>query len=184
MDNKKYKLLYAVVCALVLAPVIVAALTFTGAGVIINGDATVFGSLTKGSGSFVIDDPADPVSKILYHSFIESPQAMNIYDGIATLDKNGAATIQLPDYFDALNGEPEYQFEALDQAMPNLYLKTEEHDNEFTIAGGVPGGRISWQVTGVRHDPYILKYPAPVIEDKGPNAPLNVGQCIYGPDCD
>ncbi len=26
--------------------------------------------------------------------------------------------------------------------------------NQFTIAGGTPGLRVSWQVTGTRHDPY------------------------------
>jgi hypothetical protein len=33
----------------------------------------------------------------------------DLYDGIATLDQNGDATIQLPHYFDALNKDPRYQ---------------------------------------------------------------------------
>jgi hypothetical protein len=102
------------------------------------------------------DPHKSPRNKILFHSFVESSDARNIYDGTAPLDKNGEVTIQLPNYFDALNKDVRYQFFAMDQAMPNLYIKVEEHDNHFTIGGSVPGGEISWQITGVRHDPYIL----------------------------
>ncbi len=185
MNKRKNRMLvYGVIGLCALLPLGALALTFTGAGVKINGNATVLGALTKGSGSFVIDDPADPVNEILYHSFVESPDSMNIYDGIATLDSSGDVTIQLPDYFDALNDNVKYQFEALDQPMPDLYIKTLEHDNQFSIAGGVPGGQISWQITGVRHDPYILDYPVQVEVEKGPNEPFDKGQCVYAPDCD
>lgn len=183
MAKNKRTIIYGLISAGVLAPLSVLALTFTGPGVSINGNATVVGALTKGSGSFIIDDPADPANTILYHSFVESPQPENIYDGIATLDKNGEVTIQLPEYFDALNGDVTYQFEALNQPMPNLYLKTLEHDNQFAIAGGVPGGQISWQVIGVRHDPFVLTHPAPVEVEKGPSQPLDKGQCVWAPDC-
>src|SRR6266566_2682491 len=94
-------------------------------------------------------DPIDPANKILYHSFVESPDVKNVYDGTATLDENGEVTIQLPVYFDALNKDPRYQFEALDQAMPNLYVMP-EHDNSFMLKGGAPYGEVSWQITGIR----------------------------------
>ena len=61
------------------------------------------GTIGKGAGSFVIDHPLDPRNKLLYHSFLESPDVKNIYDGVATLDKNGEAVIKLPRYFEALN---------------------------------------------------------------------------------
>jgi hypothetical protein len=139
--------------------------------------------LSKGSGTFAIDDPIDPANRILYHSFVESPDAKNIYAGTATLDDKGEVTIQLPEYFDALNIEPRYQFEALDQAMPNLYVSEEEHDNHFSIAGGVPGGKISWQITGIRNDPYIRLHPIVVEVQKGPGQPVNKGECLYPPLC-
>jgi hypothetical protein len=146
------------------------------------GDLVVVGSITKGAATFEIDDPIDPADKILYHSFVESPDAKNIYDGIATLDENGEVTIQLPEYFDALNTAPRYQFFAMYQAMPNLYT-TEEHDNQFGLKGGKPGGEVSWQITGIRHDPYILKHPIIPEVMKGPGQLYNKGVCQFAPLC-
>jgi hypothetical protein len=40
---------------------------------------------------FKIDDPLDPANEYLYHSFVESPDMMNIYNGIAILDAHGSA---------------------------------------------------------------------------------------------
>ena len=56
----------------------------------------VDGKLSKAGGSFKIDHPLDPANKYLYHSFVESPDMMNIYNGNATLDGNGEAVIQIP----------------------------------------------------------------------------------------
>lgn len=143
----------------------------------------VRGSVSKGSGTFVIDHPLHPATELLYHSFVESPDVKNLYDGIATLDQSGAAKIQLSSYFDALNNNVRYQFFPLDVAMPNLYVKDEEHDNQFSLSGGVAGGRVSWQVTGIRHDPYILAHPIIVEVDKGPGQPVNKGDCLFKPLC-
>ena len=134
------------------------------------GNLAITDALAKGSGTFVIDHPLAPRTMLLYHSFVESPDAKNLYDGIATLDKNGEVVIQLPSYFDALNKDPRYQFFPHYQPMPNLYIKEEEHDNRFTIAGGAPHGEISWQVTGIRKDPYILANP---LSSKCPKVPAN-----------
>src|SRR5262249_12360648 len=56
------------------------------------------GNMSKGAGSFRIDHPLDPANEYLYHSFVESPDMMNIYNGSVTTDKNGVATVTLPDY--------------------------------------------------------------------------------------
>src|SRR5688572_10280016 len=48
-------------------------------------------TLAKSGGTFLIDHPLDPANKLLYHSFVESPDAKNIYDGVAELDENGEA---------------------------------------------------------------------------------------------
>jgi hypothetical protein len=53
------------------------------------GDATVTGHLSKGGGSFRIDDPLDPANKYLYHSFVESPDMMNVYNGNVILGSDG-----------------------------------------------------------------------------------------------
>ena len=167
---------------LVLTPGVAAAVKLTG-NVLFKGNLAITGALSKSSGTFEIDHPVDPKNMLLFHSFVESPDAKNIYNGTATLDGNGEATIALPEYFDALNKDVRYQFSALNQAMPNLYVKTEEHNNRFTIAGGTPGQKISWQVTGTRHDPYILAHPILVEVEKGPGQPLKKGECIFEPLC-
>ena len=157
-------------------------LTLTG-NVKFLANLSIIGTLSKASGTFEIDDPIDPANKLLYHSFVESPEARDIYNGNATLDHSGAVTIQLPDYFDALNTDVTYQFFALDQAMPNLYISQEEKNNQFSIAGGVPGGDITWEITGVRHDPYILANPIIPVVEKGPTQLVNKGTCLYAPLC-
>src|SRR5262249_35186046 len=57
-----------------------------GSGLLVFGDVTLSGNLSKSSGSFKIDYPLDPTRKYLYHSFVESPDMMNIYNGIVTLN--------------------------------------------------------------------------------------------------
>ena len=47
-----------------------------------EGNVEITGTLSKGSGSFKIDHPLDPANKYLYHSFVESPDMMNIYNGV------------------------------------------------------------------------------------------------------
>jgi hypothetical protein len=114
----------------------------------------IFGSISKTSGTFQIDHPLDPANKFLFHSFVESPDMMNVYNGNAQLDGNGMATISLPDYFEALNQDFRYQLTAVGAPGPNLYVAQTVKNNSFVVAGGSPGGMVSWQVTGIRHDPY------------------------------
>ena len=47
-----------------------------------------------------------------------------------------------------------------------VYVAQEIADNRFRIAGGVPGLKVSWQVTGIRHDPYAVAHPMPVEQTK------------------
>ena len=51
----------------------------------------------------------DPANKYLYHSFVESPDMMNVYNGNVVTDKRGMATVVLPEYFEALNSDFRYQ---------------------------------------------------------------------------
>lgn len=123
----------------------------------ISGDATtgnfsIIGMMSKGGGTFKIDHPLDPENKYLYHSFVESPEMLNIYNGVTQFDANGFAKVELPEYFEALNKDFTYQLTAIGGAMPDLYVAEEVDQNNFTIGGGVPGKKVSWQVTGVRKD--------------------------------
>ena len=63
----------------------------------------------RATGTFKIDHPLDPANKYLSHSFVESPDMMNIYNGNVVTDANGEAVVELPDYFEALNRDPRYQ---------------------------------------------------------------------------
>jgi hypothetical protein len=141
---------------------------FTG-NVVVNGDLTVSGAVAKGSGSFKIDHPLDPKNKYLYHSFVESPDMMNIYNGNVVLDAKGEATVTLPNWFQALNGEFRYQLTAIGAPGPGLYVAQEVKDNKFRIAGGKAGMKVSWEVTGVRHDPYAEKHRIEVEVEKPAN---------------
>src|SRR5919197_2426169 len=69
---------------------------------ILNGDVNITGRLHKAGGSFKIDHPLDPENKYLYHSFVESPDMKNVYDGVVVLDAAGEALVPLPDWFEAL----------------------------------------------------------------------------------
>ncbi len=117
------------------------------------GNLSVAGTLSKGAGAFKIDHPLDPENKYLYHSFVESPDMMNIYNGNVVLDHNGKAVVKLPDYFEALNMDFRYQLTSIGK-FSAVYVDEEIQGNEFRIAGGRPFGKISWQVTGIRQDKF------------------------------
>jgi hypothetical protein len=137
-----------------------------GPAALFVGSVTVAGNLSKSSGSFQIDHPLDPSHKYLYHSFVESPDMMNIYNGIITLDANGQAAVTLPDWFESLNQDFRYQLTAVGAPGPNLHVAQKIQNNAFKIAGGQPGMEVSWQVTGVRHDAWANAHRIPVEADK------------------
>lgn len=126
----------------------------------------VTGMIYKDGGGFKIDHPLDPENKYLYHSFVESPDMKNIYDGVIELAENGEAWIELPDWFETLNCDFRYQLTPIGVPGPNLYIAEEVSDNRFKIAGGDPGMKVSWQVTGTRQDPYAVAHPIVPEEDK------------------
>jgi hypothetical protein len=133
-----------------------------------NGRVNVTGTLSKGGGSFKIDHPLDPQNKYLYHSFVESPDMKNIYDGVVTLDASGQAEITLPEWFGALNKDFRYQLTCIG-GFAQVYISKEVNNNRFSIAGGTPGLKVSWQLTGIRKDDFAEKNRIPVEEMKPAN---------------
>jgi hypothetical protein len=131
----------------------------------IQGDLQVSGSIAKGSGSFKIDHPLDPANKYLSHSFVESPDMMNVYNGNVTTDNQGTATVILPDYFEALNGEFRYQLTVIGQ-FAQAMVSQKIANNRFVIRTDKPSVEVSWQVTGIRHDAYAQAHRIPVEEEK------------------
>jgi hypothetical protein len=126
----------------------------------------VTGSLSKPGGGFKIDHPLDPAHKYLNHSFVESPDMKNVYDGVVSLDGKGEAEVGLPDWFETLNKDFRYQLTAIGAPGPNLYVAEEVAHNRFKIAGGMPGMKVSWQVTGIRKDAWAQANQLVVVEDK------------------
>lgn len=130
-----------------------------------EGNVGVVGTLSKGGGSFKIDHPLDPEGKYLYHSFVESPDMKNIYDGISILDARGEAMVELPDWFGALNRDFRYQLTCIGGYAP-VFIASEISKNQFSIGGGRPGMKVSWQVTGIRQDAFANANRIPVEERK------------------
>lgn len=130
-----------------------------------DGDVNVSGNLSKGSGSFKIDHPLDPENQYLYHSFVESPDMLNIYNGNVITDLNGEAIVELPSYFEALNRDFRYQLTVIGtfaQAIVSKKIK----GNSFKIRTSGPNVEVSWQVTGIRRDAYANAHRIQVEENK------------------
>jgi hypothetical protein len=77
----------------------------------------------------------------------------NIYDGVARTNAKGFATVRLPKWFQALNKDLRYQLTSL-SGLQLVAVAQEIRNNRFVIQSEKPNSRISWQVTGIRHDRY------------------------------
>lgn len=130
------------------------------------GNVSVTGSISKGGGGFTIDHPADPANRYLRHSFVESDEMKNLYDGIAVCDSNGEAEIFLPDWFESLNTDMRYQLTPIGAPAPSLHISEELRGNQFKLAGGTAGLKVSWQVSGVRRDAWAMANPIRTEEEK------------------
>jgi hypothetical protein len=139
-----------------------------------TGTVNVNGTLTKSAGSFKIDHPLDPENKYLSHSFVESPEMMNVYAGNVVTGGDGFATVELPDWFEALNRDFRYQLTVLDEGDSDAFVHAKVvrkiAGNRFTIRTSAPRAEVSWMVTGVRKDAYAEKHRIPVEEWKEPGA--------------
>jgi hypothetical protein len=133
-----------------------------------NGNADFSGTLTKGAGSFKIDNPANPDNEFLQHSFVESPDMMNVYNGIVTTGKDSTATIEMPDWFMPLNRDFRYQLTTIGSFARVMVLR-EMKDGRFTIKSAGKNVKVSWQVTGIRHDPFAEKNRIPTVTKKLPD---------------
>ena len=131
-----------------------------------NGDIntrsnlTVGGALSKSSGSFKIDHPLKPESHHLVHSFVEAPQADNIYRGKVDLI-NGTATVNI----DSAAGMAEGTFVALNREVQCF---TSNESGWTAVRGSVSGNiltieaqdntctnTVSWMVVGERQDQHM-----------------------------
>jgi trimeric autotransporter adhesin len=142
---------------------------------ITNDNVDVLGTLTKPAGSFKIDHPLDPANKYLYHSFVESPDMKNMYDGTITTDDAGLATVTLPNWFQTLNRDFRYQLTVIGQ-FAQAIVASEISGNQFGIRTDKPNVKVSWQVTGTRQDAYANAHRIQVEVEK---APADRGHYLY-----
>jgi hypothetical protein len=131
-----------------------------------EGDVNVTGTFYNPASALLIDHPLDPVERYLRQPAVHSSEMKNVYDGVLVLDSTGEAWVELPDWFEALNESFRYQLTAIGAPGPNLHVAERISGNRFMIAGGEPGMEVSWQVTGVRHDPVAERYAIQVEERK------------------
>jgi hypothetical protein len=140
--------------------------------VLINKDLEVVGNVSKGSGTFKIDHPLPEKSEThhLVHSFIEGPQADNIYRGKIELVA-GKAEVNI----DAVSGMTEGTFVALNR---DIQVFTSNENDWDAVRGKVEGNKliiecqntestatISWLVIGERQDEHIRE--SKITDDNG-----------------
>ena len=127
-----------------------------------TGNGVFSGSITKGSGSFKIDHPLPEKTEThhLIHSFVESPQADNIYRGKVDL-VDGSTTVNIDD----AAGMTEGTYVLLNT---NTQCFTSNESGWTAVKGSVSGNiltitaqesctdTISWMVVGERHDQHML----------------------------
>ncbi len=129
------------------------------------GRVRVTGHLQKAGGGFTVDHPTDPANKYLSHSFVESPEMLNVYSGTVTTNRAGVARVRLPAYFEALNRDFRYQLTVIG-AFARAMVSKEIIDNEFEIRTDPGRVKVCWQVTGVRKDAWAEANRLPVEETK------------------
>lgn len=124
------------------------------------GNLSVGGTLSKAAGTFRIDHPVDPDNKFLVHSFVESPDMMNLYNGNVVTDATGMATVELPSYFCAENKDFRYQLTPIGgEGFSRVRVVSKISNNRFVIQSDPPRTEVSWQVTGIRNDRYARAHP-------------------------
>jgi hypothetical protein len=146
-----------------------------------SGNVNVYGNFTAtGTKNFRIDHPLDPANKYLYHAAIESSEVLNLYSGNIALDAAGEAVVQLPEWFEVINKDFRYQLTSIGAPGRDLYVAEEVSGGHFKIAGGRPGGKVSWQVSGVRNDAWEKAHPMVVEADKGAKRGQYLTPELYG----
>jgi hypothetical protein len=122
-----------------------------------------------------MDHPLDPANRTLSHTSIQSSEALNVYSGTIALDENGEAWVNLPDWFEVLNKDFRYLVTPIGSEA-ELYIAKEVTNNKFKIAGGKAGMKVSWEISGVRHNPGFE--PTPVDQLK----PADQRGLYYNPE--
>jgi len=142
------------------------------------GNVNITGSISKGSGSFLIDHPLDPQNKTLRHNFVESPENLCLYRGKVRLNSSGEGTVSMPAYFKALTKETEATVTLTSIGRPfNTGYDWNGDCTAFTVYGDADR-EVSYVVMADRDDPVMRKLYKPVEQDKG-NGNFTKGKLLY-----
>jgi len=129
----------------------------------------VFGnSFVAGTKSFLIDHPTDPTNKNLRHYCSEGPAPTNVYHGRVTTGSDGTAWVRLPDYFQDVNKDPDYQLTVIDASDDFVLAKVikEVRDNKFQIRTSKARVTVCWEVKATRNDRWVQATGFSDIEEK------------------
>jgi hypothetical protein len=96
---------------------------------------------------------------------VEGPGNYTFYKGAATLDNAGRAAIEMPDWFDSLNEDVAIALTPWGESARDLHI-VEQGANEFVIAGGGAGQRVTWIASGTRRDAWAAAHPFSVVTEK------------------
>ncbi len=118
------------------------------------------GPVMMASGAVRVDHPEDPEERYLELPLAAAGERTVVLDGMITLDAAGAAEVRLPAWFARITERHRYQLTAVGAPAPALHVARELEGDRFTVAGGVPGQKVSWQITGARRDPWAAAHPA------------------------
>ncbi len=123
--------------------------------------------------SFVIDHPLDPANKTLKHFCAEGPEPYNVYKGTVRTDAKGYATVDLPDYYEALNKDGTVTLTVVDDGDSEDFVMAKVLgggivQGTFRVRTSAPNTKIHWRVDAVRNDAYVQTHQ-PVAEFAKPD---------------
>jgi hypothetical protein len=116
-----------------------------------------------GTKNFRIQHP-EKEGKVLYHAAIESDQRINKYSGNTRTDDEGRAVVELPDYVQLVNKDFRYNLTVIG-TFAQAIVAEEFEDDRFVIETDEPNVKVSWELTGVRDDPYARENPYKPVRD-------------------
>lgn len=140
-----------------------------------NRSLAVVGALSKGSGTFLIDHPLDPLNKNLRHGFVESTEYVNIYRGMIDL-VDGRMTVDIDAAFGMMDGT----FAALNADVMVSSLQNQFGKDRVWVEAPADSGKftiicentestasVAWMVTGRRKDAFVCSDLDPNTDSEG-----------------
>jgi hypothetical protein len=132
-----------------------------------NGNVHVTGNLTVDGTKtgFHIDDPRAPATRTLSHTPVDTDRLSVQYTGNVRTGRDGRASVRLPGYATAIAGDWRYELTPIG-TFGQAIVEREVARGVFVIRTQHPFTKVSWMVTGIRHDPQALKDPIVVVQEK------------------